>query len=216
VLALAERMRFAPLSLRAAGLFADRGARHDAALYPVPGWTPTGGFTIDPALVYAFMRQESAFDTHAVSRAGAIGLMQLMPATAAFVGADAVGDGAPDALFDPGLNVELGQRYLRHLLDHDAVKGDLVLLAMAYNGGPGKLGKWQRGVAGADDRLLFIESIPSRQTRLFVQRVLANYWIYQMRLGAPTPSLDALAAGGAPLYKSAGDEPTAVTRHARN
>jgi len=214
VLALAEQVRFAPLALRAAGLFADKGVRHDAALYPIPGWTPPGGFTVDPALVYAFMRQESAFDAAAVSRSGAVGLMQLMPATAAYVAGVEPAGLPKEALFEPVANIDLGQRYLRYLLDHDTVKGDVALLAMAYNGGPGKLARWQRDIAATGDRLMFIESIPSRQTRLFVQRVLANYWIYQMRLGMPTPSLDALAAGGAPLYISAQDEPPGVSRHA--
>ncbi|MGE0747520.1 MAG: transglycosylase SLT domain-containing protein [Rhodospirillales bacterium] len=214
VLALAEQVRFAPLSLRAAGLFAESGGRHDAALYPIPGWVPPGGFTVDPALVYAFMRQESAFDVRAVSRSGAVGLMQLMPATAAYVGGAELVDLPKEALFDPAVNLDLGQRYLRYLLEHDTVRGDVALLALAYNGGPGNLARWQRDLAATGDRLLFIESIPSRQARTFVQRVLANYWIYQMRMGVPTPSLDALAAGGAPLYISAEDEPPGVTRDA--
>jgi len=214
VLALADEARLAPLALRAAGMLAGRNVQHDAALYPIPGWEPARGFVVDRALVYAFMRQESAFEINAVSRAGAQGLMQIMPATAAYIGAGELDGRAREAVYDPILNVELGQRYLRYLLDHEAVQGNLIMLAAAYNGGPGNLAKWRNGPGATDDPLLFVESIPIRETRVFVQRVLANYWIYQMRLGQPTPSLDALAAGESPLYSS--PEIKAARRHARN
>ena len=74
----------------------------------------------------------------------------------------------------------------------------------AYNGGPGNLKKWQmRPQKGAyTDPLIFIESIPARETRIFIERVLSNLWLYRERLGEPSPSLDALAAGKKPLYIS--------------
>ena len=73
---------------------------------------------------------------------------------------------------------------------------------MAYNGGPGNLNKWRRKSDYQGDPLLFIESIPSRETRAFVERVLTNLWIYRFRLGQPAPSLDAIAAGAWPRYQA--------------
>ncbi len=78
--------------------------------------------------------------------------------------------------------------------------GDLFRLTTAYNGGPGNLSKWQRQMDYPGDPLMFIESLPSRETRLFIERVLANLWIYRARLGQPAPSLDGIASGDWPLY----------------
>jgi soluble lytic murein transglycosylase-like protein len=87
------------------------------------------------------------------------------------------------------------------------VQGDILLLAVAYNAGPGNVAKWRKRGAYDDDPLLFIESIPSRETRLFVERVLTNLWIYRQRMGQDTPSLEAIAAGTRPVYDPQ-DEPT--------
>ena len=86
------------------------------------------------------------------------------------------------------------------LLADDNVAGDLFRLAAAWNGGPGNLERWQRDPQAADDPLMFIETIPSGETRAFIEHVLANLWIYRDRLGQPSPSLDALAAGRWPGY----------------
>jgi soluble lytic murein transglycosylase-like protein len=86
------------------------------------------------------------------------------------------------------------------------VQGDLIRLAAAYNGGPGNLMKWTRkqdergGVE--DDALLFIESLPSPETRHFITRILYSYWMYAARLGQETPSLDEVAAGKWPSYSA--------------
>ena len=116
------------------------------------------------------------------------------------------GDGRRQ-LFDPALNLDVGQRYIAHLLNQDGVDGDLLRLMVAYNGGPGNLLKWLGQMEDLDDPLLFIESIPSFETRRFIEHVLANFWIYRARLGQPLPSLDALAAGDSPAYISL-DRPT--------
>ena len=77
------------------------------------------------------------------------------------------------------------------------------MMAAAYNGGPGNLAKWKRRTLPySKDPLMFIESIPARETRDFVERVLSNLWMYRERLGQATPSLDAIAAGELPLYKA--------------
>ena len=204
LLGLASRLDLPAASLRIGRETAERKNRvYDTALYPVPPWEPTGGFDIDRALIYAFMRQESDFNSRAKSRSGARGLMQLLPRTGSFIAKDRSLRGRnKQKLYSPELNIDLGQKYLAHLLDHDRVEGELFKLAAAYNGGPGNLKKWLRRTNHQDDPLLFIESVPSLETRLFIERVLANLWIYRMRLGQETPSLDAVAAGAWPRYVS--------------
>jgi len=177
------------------------GAALDAALYPIPPWRPASGFAVDRALIYAFIRQESGFNPEAKSPDGARGLMQLMPATASFIARDrSYRRSKRSELYNPATNLELGQRYLTHLLENGLVQGDLTRLTTAYNGGPGNLNKWQRRMDFDDDPLMFIESLPSRETRLFIERVLSNFWIYRARLGQPTPSLDGIASGDWPYY----------------
>lgn len=181
---------------------------HDAAVYPVPGWHPREGWLVDRALVFAIARQESGFDPQARSPAGAVGLMQLMPDTARAMG-------ATGRLTDPGANLDAGQRYIRYLLNDDNVKGNLMLLAASYNSGPGAAARWMQTLRHNGDALLFMESIPARETRLFVERVLTNFWAYRNRLGENSPSLDSLAAGGWPIYDGNQSGVPSV-RHAAN
>ena len=200
ILALASRARMPALSMRLAGALFP-GATFDGALYPVAPWTPPGGFRVDRALIYALIRQESAFNPKAKSWAGARGLMQLMPRTAGFVARDRGYRNAKRThLFRPEVNLELGQKYVEMLLADPKINGDLFQLAVAWNGGPGNLSKWLRRTDHRNDPLLFIEGIPWKETRIFIERVLANLWIYRDRLGQPKPSLDAIAAGEWPVY----------------
>jgi soluble lytic murein transglycosylase-like protein len=174
----------------------------EAGLYPIPDYAPAEGFKTDRALLYALMRQESKFKVEATSRVGARGLMQLMPRTASFIARDRSlqrGKGR-DRLYDPALNLELGQAYVNHLIE-TAADGDLFAMAVAYNGGPGNLRRWRRA-AEIDDPLLFIESIPNQESRDFVEHVLTNFWIYRARLGQPAPTRDRVAAGELPLYEA--------------
>ena len=173
-----------------------------AALYPIPPWRPATGFRIDRALLYALMRRESRFRPDARSGAGARGLMQLMPATASYMARRENFEYSHRALLRPDLNLDLAQRYLGYLLKDDAVDGNLVHLATAYNGGPGNLRKWLRRTAHHGDPLLFIESLPSRETRHFIERIFTNLWAYRARLGQAAPSRAALASGDWPSYVS--------------
>ena len=100
--------------------------------------------------------------------------------------------------YEPSTNVALGQAYIGQLLND--VDGNLVRTTAGYNGGPGNVMKWDGTLNAAQDPLLYIASIPLHETRDFVQRVLANYWLYQVRLGQPTPSLDQIAAHEWPRY----------------
>jgi soluble lytic murein transglycosylase-like protein len=212
LLGLADRLNLPATQLRLARqLIADGGRHYDRALFPLPNWEPRGGFTLDRALVYAFMRQESRFNSHAKSSTGARGVMQLMPRTASFIGRDrSLRWNNRSKLFIPEYNMQLGQRYLSHLLGFDGGDQDLFSLAVAYNGGPGNLRKWRRRIGNGVDPLMFIESIPSRESRGYVERVLANLWIYRIRLKQPTPSLDTVAAGGWPTYAPQDKAPVTV------
>jgi len=191
--ALAQAAKIPGLTL---ALDADETRQHDAAAYPLPEWAPHGGWQIDRALVLALARQESSFNPDARAPSGAAGLMQLMPATARAVG----GPVAHTRLTDPAVNLSLGQRYIARLLDDDPVNGNLMMMTAAYNAGPGNLGRWLQGIRHGEDPLMFVESLPARETRVFVQQVLSSYWIYQARLGQPQASLEAVAAGNWPVY----------------
>lgn len=194
--ALARRMNIPNIELRASETVARSGTLL-TGLFPVPAYKPTGGYTIDPALVLAFIRCETRFVADAVSRAGAHGLMQLMPDTAAKFG----GNGAVAALSDPSYNMSIGQRYIAYLLD--SYGGNLVQVPAAYNAGPMRLAGWINARAGKeDDALVFIESIRITETRLYVKRLLMYHWLYGRRLGQPTPTLDATVAGQWPIYRA--------------
>jgi len=174
----------------------------EAGLFPIPHFSPESGFKVDRALLFALMRQESKFKTDATSRVGARGLMQLMPRTASYISGDRSlrYKSGREKLYDPSFNMELGQNYVDYLMTK-AVDGDLFHLAAAYNGGPGNLRRWKRDVA-IDDPLLFIESIPNRESRDFVEKVMTNYWVYRARLGQPAPTREKVAAGELPLYEA--------------
>lgn len=176
---------------------------YDGALFPLLPWEPEEGYQDDKALMHAFIRQESRFRVSAESASGALGLMQLMPSTAAFIANDnSFKETAGQArLKKPVENLNIGRAYLHHLLELKAVDGNLLYLALAYNAGPGKLMQWKKERAKLDDPLMFIETIPFAETRSFVERVMANYWIYQMRLDEPTITLDRLAEGSWPIYE---------------
>lgn len=177
-------------------------ASHGNGRYPVPDWRPSEGLRVDRALLFAFAKQESGFNIHARSPVGAIGLMQLMPATARIV-ADRRGidlGRKMQNLTDPGVNLSLGQAYLEMLMNSTDIGNNLFLVAASYNAGPGAAIKWMDEVKYNGDPLLFIESIPAAETRLFIERILANFWIYQARLGQTLETLDAAAAGSWPIY----------------
>ncbi|MCP9849657.1 transglycosylase SLT domain-containing protein [Cyanobium sp. Morenito 9A2] len=135
---------------------------------------------VDPALLLAVALQESRFTPAVRSSVGAVGLMQLMPETAAELA------GRPlslEALKDPVTNVPLGARYLRHLL---ARWQDNPLLAVAsYNAGPGAVEGWISPLLRQHPEL-WVEAIPYPETRLYVKKVLGNRWSYLQRDKEPS------------------------------
>ncbi|MBV9995099.1 MAG: lytic transglycosylase domain-containing protein [Caulobacteraceae bacterium] len=161
--------------------------------YPTPDLAPAGGFTVDKALVYAVTWQESRFNGMAVSPVGAVGLMQLMPPSAASVAGDSSLAADPVPLFDQGVNLQLGQAYLNWLMNK-AVGYDILRALAAYNGGPSVVGRTLALLGPNADSLLLVESLPFAQTRAYVRKVMAAYWSYRRQFGVPSRTLDALAS----------------------
>jgi soluble lytic murein transglycosylase len=140
--------------------------------------------TIEWALVHGVIRQESSFDYAATSSAGARGLMQLMPSTAAVVARKIGVANRPDLLATPDYNVKLGSAYLKQLLDK--YNGSYPLALAAYNGGPARVDRWLSEIGdprrGKVDVVDWIEQIPIAETRNYVQRVMEAVYIYRLKL----------------------------------
>jgi soluble lytic murein transglycosylase len=142
---------------------------------------------VDPWLLFALAREESTFDPAVISWAGAVGLAQLMPATAAGAYAS-LGLGHLDVqkLTDPGLNLRLGARVLRDNLRYFTSSVPLALAA--YNGGSGLVDKNLPPEQADFDR--WVESIPVKETRKYVKRVLQSYGIYRFLYDRQHPFID--------------------------
>lgn len=163
--------------------------------YPVPDLAPNGGYTIDKALVYAISYQESRFNPAAISPVGAIGMMQLMPESAARAAGDDSLKKDPAPLFDASYNLRVGQDYVTWLMQH-GVGYDILRTVAAYNGGPGAVLKTIDKLNGdTSDPLMLIECLPAAETRNYVERVMAAYWSYRRMWGQDTPTLDAVVQG---------------------
>lgn len=175
--------------------------RIDARRYPIPDVQPQGGFTIERSLVYAIARKETGFNARAVSSAGAYGMMQVMPTTAAEMTGDRGFVTDPRRLWDAPVNLRLGQGYILRMLGMSAMEGDLLRVVPSYNAGPGPMLGAIRKLGPDADPLLLIETIDVPQARDYVEKVVAAYWIYQRIQGRPLNTLDAVVAGaeGVPL-----------------
>ncbi len=147
------------------------------------------GAGIDPAWAYAIIRAESAWMTDAHSHADAYGLMQLLPGVAKHLAqSEKLAYNRPSDLFDPTLNVALGTRYLGRMADK--FDGNPWLATAAYNAGEGPVGRWV-DARGALDPDFFIETIPYKETREYVARVLAFSVIYDWRMNGKALALSA-------------------------
>lgn len=172
------------------------------ARYPTPNWTPTSGWRVDKALVYAHTLEESGFRNKVVSPAGAYGLMQIMPAAATDYSREQGYTVDKTALTRPATNMDIGQRHLERLRDMAGVTGGLLpKVIAAYNAGPRPVGEWNGIVHDNGDPLLYIESIPYWETRGYVTTVLRNYWMYEAQGGRKaSTSRAALAQGMWPRF----------------
>jgi soluble lytic murein transglycosylase len=153
------------------------------ALYPLPYLDTIQERSqkrqLNPLLVMGLIRQESRFERGIKSIAGAVGLMQLIPTTAAGEAKKLNLD--KYALDNPANNIELGTSYLAHT--HDLHNNNSMLAVASYNAGPGNVAKWLRA-KGAIDPDEFVEAIPFDETQWYVKNVFGNYWNY-LRLYNP-------------------------------
>jgi len=138
-------------------------------------------FDIEPDLIASIIRAESNFKHDAISSRGAGGLMQIMPATARFIG-DKIGiERGHDKLFDPETNIILGTAYLRYLIDKF---DDIRTVLFAYNAGEGKVATWltmDDFSEEQDGRRILITS-PYPASNAYVDRVLGSRWVYRFRI----------------------------------
>ena len=182
------------------------GARSDAAdRYPNPQWTPMNGWRVDPALAFGHIVQESAFRRSAISQAGAVGLMQVLPVTAQMVSRNRGVPYSTGALTDPRYNLEYGQSFIEMMRNSSGTAGQLPRVIASYNAGPLPVARWA-GINDKGDPLLWIESIPYWETRYYVPAVLRNMWVYQGLNEEGTPTLKAIAEHRWPTF------PTSMTR----
>ena len=139
-------------------------------------------------LLFALARQESAFRPRVVSPAGARGLMQLMPATAKEVARKhKIPYRSRGQLFDPNLNIHLGSQYYRDVLKRFG--GNRILATAAYNAGPHRVSRWLKKSAQTLPFDAWVETIPFKETRQYVQNVLAFAVIYSHHLKRDDPLL---------------------------
>jgi len=139
------------------------------------------GTDVDPNIIRGLIRQESFFEPDAVSGAGAVGLMQVMPATARTL-LEKLGEKGfrPESLKDPAVNVRIGVRFF--LERYEEYGGNLALTLASYNAGRVKVGVWKEFLGGIDPEL-FVEFIPYTETRDYVKRILGNQAMYAMLYG---------------------------------
>lgn len=179
------------LAMRAARAAAQRGFVLPERGYPVISLPELPAGSAENAFVFSIARQESNFDTSAVSAPGARGLMQLMPGTASDTARKLGESYSLQRLHEAEYNLRLGSRYLGQMVDR--FSGSYIMAAAAYNAGPGRPPQWvtfcgdPRG--GATDPLDFIECIPFSETRNYVMRTLETMQVYRARLNGGTAPL---------------------------
>lgn len=156
------------------------------ALFPRPYWTDLKRFStqneLDPYLVASLIRQESEFNPGAVSNKNAVGLMQLLPKTGKLVAKEEkIRHFRADALFTPGVNLQLGTKYFRTMVNKF---GSFEYALAAYNAGDDRVKDW---LSSGDfrDPQEFVESIPFTETREYVQAIMRNASVYRQLYGTP-------------------------------
>jgi len=208
LLKLAQNLHLPSVEMRLAHRLGYKGDVHLDAFYPMPSWEPHKGYRVDRALVFSVIRAESGFDPAAESYVGALGLMQVMPGTAKYIAKRTnLTLKSTEHLFDPETAITFGQAYLQELLNRDGINDNLMFIAAGYNAGPGRVSQWRDAFNLDRDPMMFLEMIPFTETRVYVKKVLANFWNYRARLGQPLPSLEAMAGNDWPGYQAFDEEP---------
>jgi soluble lytic murein transglycosylase len=152
--------------------------------YPRPYSTTVSAvateFDVDPLLIWAIMREESRYDPNALSVANAQGLMQVIPSTRAWIAEQLGVEISPGETYDPETSIRMGGWLLSFLTDY--FDGDLDLAIAAYNAGVGNVETWQADplVSNRDDLLRWISF---GETRLYLERILLSYQVYQALYG---------------------------------
>jgi soluble lytic murein transglycosylase len=183
-----------------------RGARVDPSdRYPNPRWAPITGWRVDPALAFGHIIQESTFQIGAVSPAGAVGLMQVVPGTASDMARLRGLNYSRAQLTDPKLNLEFGQTFIEKMRTSPLTGGQLPKVIASYNAGPTPVARWA-AINDMGDPLLWVESLSYWETRYYVPAVLRNMWVYQGLNRVDTPTLKAMAQHQWPAF------PTGHTR----
>jgi soluble lytic murein transglycosylase len=157
------------------------------ALFPKPYWNDLKRFStangLDPYLVASLIRQESEFNPVAVSRANAVGLMQLLPRTGKQVAKDVkLKRYNASQLYTPAVNLELGTHYFKGMVDRFG--GSFEYALAAYNAGSDRVDDWL-GQGKYRDPQEFVESIPFTETREYVQAIMRNASVYKQLYGTP-------------------------------
>jgi soluble lytic murein transglycosylase-like protein len=196
-LALAVSLQAPRAQLRAAEY---GGPEVAAGFCPATHFSPDDGFQVDRAVLFAITRQESRFDPQAVSRSYARGLMQLLASTADDMAAGYNFRRAPTQLYEPGLNMRLGQDYVLWLVQNFHNDFDLTQIFAAYNGGPGWLDRWLSSQPPFEDPLALLESLPRQESRIYAERVLSHMGLCRRVFGQRTLEIEALASGRPALY----------------
>lgn len=203
LLELTNYLNLPAVQLRLGDKLFQKGDLSYLALYPSPQWINNQDKKIDEVLLWSLMRKESSFYLKAKSPRSARGLLQLMPSTARTVMRDRSIRGSNLwKLYDLEYNILIGQKLLVRLMDQENISDSLVPLLMSWNAGPTRYKKWNEQIKIYSDPLLYIESIPSYETRWFVKKVLKNMWIYRDKLQQPKLSRKDLANNLWPKYKN--------------
>jgi soluble lytic murein transglycosylase len=145
--------------------------------YPIQVFENSARYDLPPHLVYAMIREESRFDLNAVSRVGALGLMQLMPATGRYVARELeIAEWGEEYLLEPEINLAFGVWYASSLME--VSENDPLRMLAAYNAGQGNAKRWFKKRHGDSSVIDTVDRIDFRETRAYVQRVVESANIY--------------------------------------
>ena len=203
LLELTNYLNLPAVQLRLGDKIRQEGETNYLALYPTPKWFTNSPKKIDQVLIWSLIRKESSFYLKAKSPRGARGLMQIMPSTARVVtGNRSIRGSNLWKLNDLDYNISIGQDLLLRLMNKEDISDSLIAVLISWNAGPTKYKKWNKKIKMHSDPLLYIESIPSYETRWFVKEVLKNMWVYRDKFKQDKPSRRELSNNSWPKYKN--------------